>query len=197
MKYLQFAITILLVIHVTLGLGVCSDPNGVDAEMYQWTEDSGTINYSDNPMSVPREYGNKVKKRDSITGEARPNQVRNEESVNKRQTNPDRQLYGGHDESWWRYQFSNLRSQIKIIKETAPEKEARLKELHYKKVVSNSTGMSPVAFGNPRKSREAYKELYQEINADKEKLMELEKKLGKLEDEASREWVPLEWRESK
>jgi hypothetical protein len=161
----------------------------------QWTDDSGTVSYSDNPMSVPKKYENKVKKKDSITGEAAPNQVRNEGSVKKRQMGSDRQLYGGHDESWWRSQYLNLRSQIKIIKEAAPEKEARLKELHYKKVVSNSTGMSPAAFGNPRKGKEAYLELYQEINADKEKLVELEKKLERLEDEASREQVPLEWRE--
>lgn len=83
---------------------------------------------------------------------------------------------------------------MQTIKDAVPDKEARLKELHFKKVTSNSVGMSPGVSGNPRKNRLAYLDLYAEIETDKKLLAALEKELEILETDAARAGVPLEWR---
>jgi hypothetical protein len=194
MKYLCFALEIIFVIYFIPGFAACSDQSEADSRMYQWTDDSGTVSFTDNPIRIPKKYLKKAKKRDSMAGKTLSSQEQNKVSGEFSQMSPDRQLFGGHDEHWWRGQFSGLRLQIKTINEALPEKKARLKELHYKKVVSNSSSMSPTPITNPRKHREEYLDLYLEIKGDEEKLAELEKKLAELDFDASKAGVPFGWR---
>jgi hypothetical protein len=194
MKYLCIAVAIIFVFYFNPCIAACSDQSEADSRMYQWTDDSGTVSFTDNPIRIPKKYLKKVKKRDSMTGKTLSSQEQNEVTVKLPQINSEKQLFGGHDEHWWRGQFSGLRLQIKTINEALPEKKARLKELHYKKVVSNSSGMSPTPITNPRKHREEYMDLYHEIKGDEEKLAELEKKLAELDFDASKAGVPFEWR---
>ncbi len=72
-------------------------------------------------------------------------------------------------------------------------KQQKLKELHYKKVISNSSQTDGI-FGNPRKNRENYRTVFEEIREDEKMIKVLEQKLIELEDQAARYGVPLEWR---
>jgi len=162
--------------------------------MYQWVDEGGTVTFTDNPMSMPGKYAKKVKKRESIRGDPMPAAVRDDAPLMRRGVTSKIERYGGHDENWWRGRFGDLRSNIQAIKDSLPEKEARLRGLHFKKVASNSVGMSPGCSGNPRRNKVAYLDLHAEIQADKEHLATLEKELEMLEIDAARAGVPLEWR---
>jgi hypothetical protein len=187
-------ITLLLGVVLVPVPAICSNDAYLESGTYQWVDESGTVNFTDNPMSVPGKYAKKANKRDSVRGEPVPATVRNDAPVRNRAMNSKSELSGGHDENWWRGRFSELRSHIQAIKDAAPEKEARLKGLHFKKVASNSVGMSPGVSGTPRKNKAAYLDLHAEIQADKERLAVLEKELDALEIGAARAGVPLEWR---
>ncbi len=165
--------------------------NGGDSGLYQWTDENGTISFSDNVKSVPGKKG--VRKRASIKGEVPSDQTRQE----KADGYPPKvlaKLYGGHDESWWHGRFAGMRERIKAIKEALPEKREMLRTAHIKKVASDSLGYPTIDHGNHWENRRIYKKLYFEIKADEEKLAALEKELEATDTEASRAGVPLEWR---
>lgn len=161
-----------------------------DAGVYQWTDSHGSVHFTDNPLSIPARSSNRVIKRESIKGVATPQQDRKEETARTIPKNNKTDLYGGHDESWWRDRYASLRSQIRQIKESTPGKQTLLRELHYNKAAS--------AYGHYKGSysenRTAYRQLYQEIKNDEAKLVELEKDLESIEVEASRNGVPFDWR---
>jgi len=165
-----------------------------DPGTYQWVDDNGTVNFSDNPMSIPGKYVKKSRKRKSVQSDTVPTVMRHTNPEGNREATLRKELYGGHEENWWRARFSELRARIQTIKDAGPEKEARLKSLHFKKVASNSVGMSPGVSGNPRKNRMAYLSLHDEIEADKKQVAALEKELESLESDAARAGIPLEWR---
>jgi hypothetical protein len=175
---------------------ICADNSSIDAEpaVYQWVDDNGTVNFSDNPMRIPGKYSKKIKKRQSIQSDTLPTEFSRHKPVEKQAETSRKEQYDGHEEGWWRARYRELRTQMQTIKDAVPDKEARLKELHFKKVTSNSVGMSPGVSGNPRKNRLAYLDLYAEIETDKKLLAALEKELEILETDAARAGVPLEWR---
>ena len=193
MRYFQL-IPLFIGVLIIPVLAICSNDATIDSETYQWVDESGTVNFTDNPMSMPGKYAKKAKKREAIRGEPVPAAMRNDAPVTNGTVTSKSELYGGHDESWWRGRFGGLRSNIQAIMDAAPEKESRLKGLHFKKVASNSVGMAPGCSGNPRRNKQAYLDLHAEIQADKERLAALEKELEMLEIDAARASVPLEWR---
>lgn len=169
---------------------VYAEPGGMESCMYQWTDNSGTVHFTDNPMRIPEKHSGKVRKRESIKGEIMPKQDRKRENVRLIRENRGIELCCGHDESWWRERYSSLRLQIRQIKEAAPEKQTRLRELHYNMAASIDQPHN----GSHRENKTAYRQLQQEIRNDEEKIVELEKELEALEVEAPRCSVPLEWR---
>jgi hypothetical protein len=160
------------------------------ANVYQWTDSHGTVHYTDNPLSIPARSSNRIIKRESIKGVATPQQDRKEETARTIPKNNKTDLYGGHDESWWRDRYASLRSQIRQIKESAPGKQTLLRELHYNKAASAYIHYK----GTYSENRTAYRQLYQEIKNDEARLVELEKDLESIEVEASRNGVPFDWR---
>jgi hypothetical protein len=189
---LFFAASIIAV--VLDSTSVCSVANADDSATFEWTDDKGTVTFSDNPTLIPDKYGKRVKKRATIKGET-PQVVqydRNSSPIRREPTHKA-EIYGGHDEGWWRGQFSGTRTEIERIKEGQESKQQNLKTLHYKKVVSNSSQTDGI-FGSPRKNRQNYRVAYYDILEDEKRIKVLEQKLIELENEAARYGVPLEWR---
>jgi len=184
-------------------LGICfiplrtasTAPNGSDPGMYQWTDESGTVNFSDNPIEIPGEYEKGAKKRDSIKREASPHQAEN--SKKYRPPNWAGLLHGGHDENWWRSRFAELHAQIRMKKDTISKKQAKLKVVHFRMAESDAIGAPTAMYGSPQKNRREYKDLYYEIKADEESVTALEKELESLAIEASRTGVPFDWQQDK
>ena len=171
----------------------CSVANASDSATYEWTDDKGTVTFSDNPTQIPGKYSKQVKKRETVKGETPQVRLDQDSSPKRKQSSQRVEIYGGHDEGWWRGQFSGTRAEIEKIKVNLESKRQNLKDLHYKKVISNSSQTEGI-FGNPRKNRENYRSAYEEIHEDEKKINVLEQKLIELENEAARNGVPLEWR---
>ena len=197
MKYFIPAIaTILGICSIPMG-AACAAPKGADSGLYQWTDESGTVNFSDNSRNIPAKYEKGVKIRDAIKAEAAPGQAQNRVTEKTLPATPAGPLYGGHDEKWWRSQFADLNAKIRTINGTLSEEKQKLKKAHFKKVISSSIGQPTLLAGNPRKNRAAYQELYNKIKADEEKVAALEKELEALDIAASNVKVPFDWKQQK
>jgi hypothetical protein len=172
---------------------VCLVANADDSATFEWTDDKGTVTFSDNPMQIPDKYNKRVKKRATVKGETPQVRFDQNSSPIRRQPTQKAEIYGGHDEGWWRGQFSGTRTEIERIKVELESKQQNLKALHYKKVISNSSQTDGI-FGNPRKNKENYRVAYDDIREDEKMIKVLDQKLIELENEAARYGVPLEWR---
>lgn len=172
---------------------VCEEDDPSDSGAYQWVDDNGTVHFTDNSMNIPQKKMNKVRRRASLKGSVSPSSPPHESSSAGATIRLKPMMYGGHDENWWRGRFAGLGAQIQKIKDAIPEKEARLRELHFKKVASNAVGMSAGVSGNPRQNKTAYLSLHAEIKADEERMASLEKELEDLKREASSFGVPQAW----
>jgi hypothetical protein len=154
------------------------------SEIYEWTDSKGVVNFTDDLNKVPARYRKQITERDS------PQEVRNVSPAAvtppPRSQNPAASpvLYGDHDQSWWRSNFSSLRQEIKSIEANLPGKREKLAEIKRKRVIYQRT-----------RDRVAYNELDADITKDEEKLKELQDKLRALDDEANRGGVPQEWRQ--
>ncbi len=150
-----------------------------NAEIYQWKDKSGAVNFTDDLDKVPPAYRSKAKEIDvepSIDVKAPPQE-------NQAPSNTTPGNYGGHDEQWWRSSFKSLREEIKSIEANLPDKREKLQEMKRRRTL----------FQKPA-DRVAYYGLLDEIKADENRVAELKKNLSNLDLEAIRAGVPLEWR---
>ncbi|HET6421222.1 MAG TPA: DUF4124 domain-containing protein [Geobacteraceae bacterium] len=162
-------------------------PASVHATVYEWKDDQGVVNFTDNPDKIPAKYKKRVKKRsstDTETTESVP--------VTTRQTTPPAEgqpvkekeiLYGGHNEDWWRSAFGKIREELKSIQDKLPEKKQDLEVARRKMAI----------YQYPQ-YRQAYYELKSEIEKDEARIGELNKQLESLDKDASRDAVPFDWR---
>jgi hypothetical protein len=194
MKYFFPAIATILGFCFIPTSTVCAAPDGADSGLYQWTDESGTVNFSDNSRNIPAKYEKGVKIRDSMKAESAPGQAQNKVTEKTQPATQAVPLYGGHDEKWWCSRFADLNAKIRTIKGTLSEEKEKLKKAHFKKVISSSIGQPTLLAGNPRKNRAAYQELYNKIKADEERAAALEKELEALDIEASSVSVPPDWK---
>lgn len=150
------------------------------AEIYQWTDRGGGVHFTDNPEKIPPAFRNRVKEVDvtpMIQTTENP-----AESVAPTEQN-GALSYGGHDEMWWRTSFKSLRDEIKNVQDNLPGKRDKLTELRRKKAIYTYA-----------RNRIAFNELDDEIKRDEDQVVKLQKRLADLDDKATRDGVPLEWR---
>jgi len=161
------------------------------ATMYEWTDNKGVVNFTDNPDKIPAKYLKKVKKRPSITVDATGSStvektqekappVSGQEPV----TQNIEKIYGGHDQSWWRSRFSGIRNELKAVQDGLPGKREDLISLRRKMTIYN--------YAHDRK---AYYDKLDEIKNDEAREKELNEQLNSLDAEASKAGVPSEWRQ--
>ena len=175
MERTLFALVLLLV-------GLASAP--ARATVYEWVDDKGVVNLTDDPEKIPVRYRKKVKMQDVETqGEALP-------QVQEKQAAPDEpvvpagpRLIDGHDMAWWRGQYSRLRDEQRKISEELPGKRDKLPELRRKRVIYQRS-----------RDRVAYNAMNDEIQQDETRLKELQSSLDQLDADASRLGVPQDWR---
>ncbi len=155
----------------------------VHAETYQWTDSGGGVHFTDNLDNVPAKYRKKVRKVDVSPVIETTTEPQHRPSSPPAGQKEAAGLYGGHDEMWWRSSFSALRDEMKTIQDGLPAKKEKFAEAHRRHVI----------YSKPR-DRIAQNEFDQQIKEDEARLAELRDQLGKLEDEATRAGVPMEWR---
>ncbi len=155
-----------------------------EAAVYEWLDDQGVTHFTDDPDRVPAKFLKRVKTRDSISRES--SRQPETEAVSKPLPAPSLTTvteYGGHNEGWWRSNFTNLRSEIAALKESLPGKNEELSALLHKKRVYQRAS-----------DRTKYNKQQESIESDQAKIVELEQRLATLENEASRAGVPFDWR---
>ncbi len=160
------------------------------AALYEWKDDKGVVNFTDNPANIPAKYLKRVKKRPSInvapteTGTA-PAQATGQPTPAPAEAarGGAGPLYGGHNEDWWRSEFGRLRDELKSIQDALPAKRDALEQAR----------RTMTLFTYPR-NRQAYYNQLADVEKDEARIRELNNQLEKLDNEASRAGVPFDWR---
>lgn len=160
------------------------------AAMYEWTDDKGVVNFTDNPAKIPGKYLKRVKKRPSINVDTTKTVTAPTGESGQTAPKPAAAavseagvLYGGHNEDWWRSEFGTLRGEMKTIQDGLPGKRDALEQA--RRTLTLYTYPS---------NRQAYYDLLDDIRKDESRLGALETQLESLDIEAAKAGVPLDWR---
>jgi uncharacterized protein DUF4124 len=182
--------------------------SAAQAEVYEWVDGQGVVHFTDQLDKVPARYREKVKRRESVSGEkvtvpSTPAATSATESAHGQIA----ELHGGHGKEWWHASFKALRDERRDIEDKLPEKKEMLTKLHRQWVISmgrtpkegESTSnpenyITQSALSTPGKHREAYFAKMAEIEKDEGRIKEIEQQLVSLEADADRGGVPFEWR---
>ncbi len=159
--------------------------------LYEWTDEKGVQNFTDNLDIIPPKYLNNIKKRPSIKVGITAGDPA-EKLQKKKGSSPDagseseksEKLIAGHDESWWRYRFTALRNELKVVQDSLTVKKNELLILRRQ--------MTPK---NLRRSRKAMYDKRAEIESDDARVKDLGGQLNALDADAAKEGVPAEWRQ--
>ncbi|HZV82539.1 MAG TPA: DUF4124 domain-containing protein [Geobacteraceae bacterium] len=107
MKPILLLVTLLLVL-ITPAYG----------QLYEWTDDSGSVNFSDDPEHIPAKYRSRAKTRESTTGEtAEKGETRKEKSPVQAapSTRSAPELYGGRTLSWWQESYAAKSKRLQAL----------------------------------------------------------------------------------
>jgi predicted nucleic acid-binding Zn-ribbon protein len=162
-------------------IGILVMASAAHAATYEWTDSQGGLHFTDNLDKVPAKYLNKVRKVDVqpvIQEKEQPSQTEQKSIAPAAQN-----LFGGHDEMWWRSSFRALRDEMKNLQDGLPGKRDKLNELRRKLYI----------FSKPS-ARIAYNDMDAEIGRDETRITDLQKQLSDLDDAAAKAGVPMEWR---
>ena len=154
-------------------------PMSALAQTYEWTDEKGTVNFTEDLGNVPKKYRKKVKLLDS--GEsAAPQSTVMPEPVKGRvkgdETRREKKLYGGRDESSWRNEFLTVTGDLGKIEAELADLRARMGD-------------------TSKMSRSEYVMLQNSIKNDESRLQQQRKRLDQLRDSADRFGVPTELRQ--
>jgi hypothetical protein len=157
----------------------------VQAEIFEWIDGQGVVHFTDDLDKVPAKFRGKVQIK--TPGAGRDGGATAEKvqppGVAAPPPNVKKQLYGGHDENWWRSSFNVAQGELKKLQDQLAEKNQSLTELHRKRVIYQKPS-----------DRVAYNALAEEISGDEEKLKALQAQFAALQAEADNAGVPQEWR---
>jgi hypothetical protein len=95
-------------------------------QLYEWVDDNGSVNFTDDPDRVPARYRKRVKARDeTLKAEPKPAESRKPQAPHQEpQVKSGPRLYGGHGLSWWQTSYATRVSKVDSLKSDL----ARLKE---------------------------------------------------------------------
>ncbi len=171
-----------------LALFVISGAAGADT--YQWVDEKGVVNFTDDPDNIPKKYRKKAKvtrstdKEKSVQQQPAKDTPRQAGAEAAPSASPSQVLYGGHDQAWWKSRYSALRGEMKSIQDNLPGKKQELDELRRKLRIYTYT-----------RNRIAYQDKLAEIQKDEDRIKVLTEQLASLDAEAGIAGVPFDWRQ--
>ncbi|SNB45737.1 DUF4124 domain-containing protein [Geobacter sp. DSM 9736] len=171
---------------IAIVVAVCILSSQALAEVYEWTDDRGSVGFTDTLDKVPQKYRKNVRKR-NVSEQPNIMIINDDASFAVDSASPadgGRFQPGGRDESWWRSSFEGLRSEISLIEDRLPEERQRLLEINRRRTLYQKPS-----------DRGAYNALKEKIEKDEVRIKELKKKLEALEQDADRGGVPPGWRQ--
>jgi hypothetical protein len=149
------------------------------AQTYEWTDERGTVNFTEDLGKVPKKYRKKVKVFGGEESDAPQTTLITEPVKGKPkgdEAQKGKRLYGDKDESAWRNEFSAARSDLQRTESELAELRGRLSD----------TSKMP---------RAEYLAIQSTIKRDESRLKDLQKKLDQLRESADRAGVPMEFRQ--
>ena len=154
-------------------LSVCMATGSALAAVYEWVDDKGVINFTDNAEKIPAKYRNKAREKD-LSQEKNIFVIKGGSTPAAPSGTGTGGSSGGHDQNWWRARISSLRDQTSQSEEQLEAKRRQLVELRHRRVVYQK--------GSDRIS---YNRLKAEIERDEASLKELRSRLSAAEAEAA------------
>jgi len=160
------------------------------AVTYEWEDNQGTINFTEDPGSIPKQYRKKAKVLGAEEEVASPDPAaakdepksgseakgKGETSEQKAGGNKEqKKTYGGKSAETWRKDFAQINANIKAEEDQLSEMKERMKD-------------------TSKMSRGEFLSIQMGVNASENKLQRLRGKLGALTEEAKRADVPAEFR---
>ncbi|MBJ6799303.1 DUF4124 domain-containing protein [Geomonas propionica] len=147
------------------------------AEMYQWTDERGTVNFADDLGQVPKKFRKKARRLGAEDaspkviekGTAEPAKVKSEDAQGAKK------LYGGKDEAAWRREFLQADFNLKNAQSDLATLKGRLSD-------------------TSRMSRTDYLSIQNSIKYAEDRVQAQQKKLDQLRESADRLNVPSEFR---
>ncbi len=152
-------------------------------EMYQWTDDHGVVNFTDNAERIPRKYRERARKVEVGPVTTIPSESPSTPSQYAPPAPVGQGLYGGHDEDWWRGRFLAVRKRIEALQGGLAGKRNNLEQISRKRIL----------YQRPQ-DRVAYYNLKGEIEQDEKSVADLQNELQVLDQEATTAGVPFDWR---
>lgn len=156
------------------------------AQMYEWVDERGVVNFTDNPAHIPAQYRGKAKKLENTLPEV---QKKPPEAAPKAAPQPPRTqenggpLYSGHPYTWWKSEYDsrkqsleNMRNELVKLKEG--ENVARRKKMIYQR----------------RSDKRALNESKNKIAVQEERIKNAERSLAEFENYAEQAGLPVDWR---
>lgn len=110
---------------VLLVLLLCSST--AIGQLYEWVDDNGSVNFTDDPDRVPARYRKRVKAREeTLKAEPKPAESTKPQSPPQQepQVKSGPKLYGGQRLAWWQSSYAGRVSRVEALKADL----ARLKE---------------------------------------------------------------------
>ena len=154
-------------------------PLSAVAEMYEWTDAQGTVNFTEDLGKVPKKYRKKAKRLGSEEppAESAPPVAAPETSKPKgvEEKGAKAKAYGGKDELTWRREFLQANSSLQSAQTELDTLKTRLSD-------------------TSRMSRSEYLIIQNSIKHSEIRVQELQKKLDQLNSSADRHDVPAEFR---
>ena len=149
------------------------------AQTYEWTDERGTVNFTEDLGKVPKKYRKKVKLLEGEDGGAPQSTVIQEPAKGKAkgvEAGKEKKLFGGKDENGWRKEFLEASGDLQQTASSLAELRGRLSD-------------------TSKMSRPEYLSIQNGIKSYENRLQQQQKKLDLLRDSADRLGVPMEFRQ--
>lgn len=160
------------------------------ADIYQWVDSKGVVNFTDDIDAIPKKYQKKVKiistseaSDGGAAAESSPSTVQEKSKAQPVDQAQQQKTYGGHDEGWWRSQYAGLRGEIAQLQANLPAKREEAEQLRRQLVLYTYA-----------RNRVAYRDKLDEIERDEARIVTLTGQLSDLDTQAATAGVPFEWR---
>ncbi|HBA87517.1 MAG TPA: DUF4124 domain-containing protein [Geobacter sp.] len=153
-------------------------PLTAQAEMYQWTDGSGTVNFAEGLGSVPKKYRKKAK---VVGGEEEAPAPRaaapasDSDKPKGEEQKSAKKLYGGKDEAGWRREFLKANSDLENAQLELSTLQGRLAD-------------------TSKMSRSEYLAIQNSIRHAETRLQTQQRRFDELREKADRLDVPAEYR---
>lgn len=150
------------------------------AGTYSWVDDSGTYNYTEDYSRVPQKYRKKVKRRDDLPQDVKPQAAQVPESAAPRSAEKsgaksatvpgdEKEMYGGKSRTVWRKEMEVLEVELNGI-------EQRMEQL--RKQIYDAKGISKVQFDVLKKDYDDSRIKYDQKYKNYTELIETIRKAG-------------------